>query len=94
MSLESKEAPETSQPTVYSRLTLLSHLPLVLQSIKEHRTQTTIAKELGISKQAVSKLIKRLIEHEYIRLENIGATSVYQGGKPPITGYKSCNSKQ
>jgi len=67
-----------SQSRDKDRLTLQTHLPLVLQSVKEGYTQTRIAEHVGVSKQAVSKLMKRLVEHEYIRLVERSGCNIYE----------------
>jgi len=66
-----------NQLKVKDKLTSQS-LPVILRFIKDSYTQQQIASLLDVSKQAVSKLMKRLITHEYIRLDVRTSCNIYE----------------
>lgn len=66
-----------SQLKVKNKLTLQSLL-VILRCLKDDYTQQHIASLVGVSKQAISKLMKRLINHEYIRLDDRTSCNIYK----------------
>lgn len=69
---------KSCQPRVKNRLTLQGDLPMILRCTRDGYTQQRIATLLGVTKQAVSKLMKLLIKHEYIRLEIRSSCNIYE----------------
>ena len=65
------------QPIVKNRLTLQAHLPTIIRCLRDGYTQERIGDLLGVTKQAISKLMKRLIQHEYIRLDVRSSCNIY-----------------
>jgi len=78
MELQSSVISRRCQPDVKGKLTLQVHLPLILGCVRDGYTQNRIADLLGVSKQAISKLMKRLIQHEYLRLDVRSSCNIYQ----------------
>lgn len=66
-----------NQLKVKDKLTPQS-LPIIIRCIKDGYTHQHIASLLGVSKQAISKLMKRLIAHEYIRLDVRSSCNIYE----------------
>ncbi len=76
--MQAQTTSPASQLNVKNRLTLQAHLSVILRCLKDGYTQERIAAIVGVTKQAISKLIKRLIQHEYIRLVVRSSCNIYE----------------